>query len=74
MNPKLVEAARARIPSVPLLVNVIAKRVRQLIARIADNKPDNIVEQSAISTCIAILGRTAAYTGKEATWKSVVGI
>ena len=32
MNPKLVEAAKARIPSVPLMVNVVAKRVRQLIA------------------------------------------
>lgn len=32
MNPKLIDLARARIPSVPLLVNVITKRVRQLNA------------------------------------------
>lgn len=32
MNPKLLESAKTRIPSVPLLVNVIAKRVRQLNA------------------------------------------
>ena len=32
MNPLLPDEARKRIPSVPLLVNVISKRVRQLIA------------------------------------------
>ncbi len=32
MNPKLIVKAQAQIPSVPLLVNVISKRVRQLIA------------------------------------------
>ena len=32
MNAKLLEAAKLRIPSVPLLVNVIARRVRQLNA------------------------------------------
>ena len=32
MNPKLLDAAKIRIPSVPLLINVIAKRVRQLNA------------------------------------------
>ncbi len=30
MNIELVEAARKRIPSVPILVNMVSKRVRQL--------------------------------------------
>lgn len=30
MNIELVEAAKARIPSVPVLVNMVSKRVRQL--------------------------------------------
>jgi myo-inositol 2-dehydrogenase/D-chiro-inositol 1-dehydrogenase len=54
--------------------DITIDHVENFLGKIADNKPDNIVEQSAISTCIAILGRTAAYTGKEATWKAVVGI
>ena len=32
MNSKLIAKAQAQIPNVPLLVNVISKRVRQLIA------------------------------------------
>lgn len=30
MNVELIERARARIPSVPVLVNMVSKRVRQL--------------------------------------------
>ena len=30
MNIALIEAARERIPSVPILVNMVSKRVRQL--------------------------------------------
>lgn len=30
MNVELIEKARARVPSVPVLVNLISKRVRQL--------------------------------------------
>ena len=32
MNIELLEAAKARIPSTPVLVNVVSKRVRQLNA------------------------------------------
>lgn len=31
MNVELIEKARTRIPSVPVLVNMVSKRVRQLI-------------------------------------------
>ena len=30
MNSRYIEAARARIPSVPLLINMVSRRVRQL--------------------------------------------
>lgn len=30
MNPELLKTARQRMPNVPLLINVVAKRVRQL--------------------------------------------
>ena len=30
MNIALIEAARERVPSVPILVNMVSKRVRQL--------------------------------------------
>ena len=32
MNPKLLTDCKVRIPSIPLLINVISKRVRQLNA------------------------------------------
>ena len=32
MNIELLEAAKERIPSVPVLINVVSKRVRQLNA------------------------------------------
>jgi myo-inositol 2-dehydrogenase/D-chiro-inositol 1-dehydrogenase len=34
---------------------------------------ENVAERSALSTMIAILGRTAIYTGKETTWKGLYG-
>ena len=41
--------------------------------RIQTGDVENVAERSALSTMIAILGRTAIYTGKEATWKGVFG-
>ncbi len=32
MNTELLEQAKAKVPSTPVLVNMISKRVRQLIA------------------------------------------
>ena len=32
MNPELLEKAKQKVPSVPLLINVISRRVRQLNA------------------------------------------
>jgi hypothetical protein len=47
--------------------------IEQFLERIVTNNPENVAERSAESTMIAILGRTAIYTGKEATWKGVFG-
>ena len=43
------------------------------LERIQTGNPENVGERSAISTLFAILGRTALYKGKEATWKGEFG-
>jgi predicted dehydrogenase len=45
----------------------------QWLERIQNNKPENVGERSAISTLFAILGRTALYNKREATWKGEFG-
>ena len=50
------------------------KLSKAFLTRIVNNDPENAVERSALSTCIAILGRTAIYAGREATWKGDIGI
>ncbi|HUJ22322.1 MAG TPA: Gfo/Idh/MocA family oxidoreductase [Bryobacteraceae bacterium] len=44
------------------------------IDRILSGNVENVAERSALSTGIAILGRTAIYSKKEAVWKDVMGI
>jgi predicted dehydrogenase len=48
--------------------------IEAFLTRIVENNPENAVERSALSTCIALLGRTAIYSGREATWKGDIGI
>jgi hypothetical protein len=43
------------------------------LENIVSGKAENVAERSALSTMIAILGRTAIYTGKEQTWKGLYG-
>lgn len=45
----------------------------QFITRVLEDHPENVAERSALSTMIALLGRKAIYTGKEATWKGEFG-
>jgi myo-inositol 2-dehydrogenase / D-chiro-inositol 1-dehydrogenase len=45
----------------------------QWLERIQSNNPENVGERSAISTLFAILGRTALYNQREATWKGEFG-
>lgn len=43
------------------------------LGRIESGNVENVAERSALSTMIAILGRTAIYSEEEATWKEVCG-
>jgi predicted dehydrogenase len=45
--------------------------IENFITRIVTNDPENAGVRSAESTLIAILGRNALYTGREALWKDV---
>jgi NADPH-dependent curcumin reductase CurA len=47
--------------------------IEQFLERIVTNNPENVAERSAESTMIALLGRTAIYNKREATWKAVFG-
>ncbi len=47
--------------------------IEAFLERILSGKVENVAERSAQSTLIAILGRTAVYTGREATWKGEFG-
>jgi predicted dehydrogenase len=58
----------------PAKRDITIDHVEDFLARIVNNRPINMIEQSALSTCVALLGRQAAYTRKEATWKGDIGI
>ncbi len=47
--------------------------IEQFLGRIQSNNPENVAERSALSTMIALLGRAAIYSGREATWKGEFG-
>lgn len=47
--------------------------IEQFLGRILSGDVENVGERSALSTMIAILGRTALYTRKEQTWKGLYG-
>ncbi len=44
------------------------------LGRIETGNVENVAVRSAHSTMIAILGRTAIYSGKEVTWKGLYGV
>ncbi|MBI3664910.1 MAG: Gfo/Idh/MocA family oxidoreductase [Acidobacteria bacterium] len=46
--------------------------IEDFLSRILSGKVENVGVRSAESTLIAILGRTAIYTGREASWKEIV--
>ncbi|HTX38713.1 MAG TPA: Gfo/Idh/MocA family oxidoreductase [Bryobacteraceae bacterium] len=58
----------------PTKRDITIDAIEDFVTRIVNNDPDNVVERSALSTCIALLGRTAIYSGREATWKGDIGI
>ncbi|MCL5745991.1 MAG: Gfo/Idh/MocA family oxidoreductase, partial [Acidobacteria bacterium] len=58
---------------------IVAKRditldhVENFLGRILSGDVENVAERSAQSTMIALLGRAAMYSGREATWKGEFG-
>jgi myo-inositol 2-dehydrogenase/D-chiro-inositol 1-dehydrogenase len=58
----------------PTKRDITIDAIEAFLTRIVNNDPENVVHRSALSTCIALLGRTAIYTGREATWKGDIGI
>jgi myo-inositol 2-dehydrogenase / D-chiro-inositol 1-dehydrogenase len=47
--------------------------IEQFLGRIISGDVENVAERSALSTMVAILGRTAMYDRKEVTWKGLYG-
>lgn len=47
--------------------------IELFLTRVLNGNIENVAERSAISTLFAILGRTAIYSGREATWKGEFG-
>ncbi len=47
--------------------------IEQFLGRILSGDIENAAERSALSTMVAILGRTAMYERKEVTWKGLYG-
>jgi predicted dehydrogenase len=47
--------------------------IEGFLTRVLTGNVENVAERSAISTLFAILGRTAIYNGREATWKGEFG-
>jgi predicted dehydrogenase len=47
--------------------------IEAFIGRVQSGQVENVAERSAISTLFAILGRTAIYNKREATWKGEFG-
>jgi len=54
------------------LEQAIAEKVKSFVASIQSGKFENQVAQGTESTLSAILGRTAAYKGKEMSWDRLV--
>ncbi len=47
--------------------------IENFLKCIETGQPENVAERSALSTMIAILGRTALYKNREVTWKGLYG-
>ena len=58
----------------PAKRDVTIDHIEAFLGRIVNNTPENAVERSALSTCVALLGRQVAYSHREVTWKSEIGI
>ncbi|MGO9240769.1 MAG: Gfo/Idh/MocA family protein [Bryobacteraceae bacterium] len=78
----VIETSRARMihhkskqehETIPSPHDITIDAIGAFLGRVLSGGVENVVERSAHSTMIAILGRTAIYTGKEVTWKALYG-
>ncbi len=58
----------------PVKRDITIDAIEAFIGRVVNGDPENVVERSALSTCVALLGRAAAYSGRDVTWKNEIGI
>jgi len=63
-----------QVEEIPSKREITYDAIEQFLSRILSGDVENVAERSALSTLIAILGRTALYTGREATWKRDIGV
>jgi myo-inositol 2-dehydrogenase / D-chiro-inositol 1-dehydrogenase len=63
-----------QVEEMPTKRDITVDMIDRFLTRIVNNDPENMAERSALSTCVALLGRTAVYNGREATWKGDIGI
>ncbi len=59
--------------TIPSKRDITMDGIEQFLGRIVSGEVENVAERSAVSTMIAILGRTALYNRKEVTWKGLYG-
>jgi len=59
--------------TIPSKRDITMDGIEGFLTRVQSGNVENVAERSAISTLFAILGRTALYTGREATWKGEFG-
>ncbi len=65
-NPKETETVESKR-------DITMDGIEGFLTRVQNGDIENVAERSAISTLFAILGRTAIYSGREATWKGEFG-
>jgi predicted dehydrogenase len=59
---------------IPAKRDITIDALELFISRVVNGEVENVAERSAISTLFAILGRTALYNQREATWKGDIGV
>lgn len=59
---------------IPAKRDITMDALELFISRVINGEVENVAERSAISTLFAILGRTALYNQREATWKGDIGV
>ena len=78
----LIETSRRRMihhrgkeehETIPSKRDITIDAFEAFLGRILSGDVENVAERAALSTMIAILGRTAIYTRKEVTWKGLYG-